>query len=121
MSVTRNRPGHFILSESRAAGSNFAENYPVEDDHSAALAIDSAIGDGLVICPDGYSISVDLLANLDGEIDSYRILARPDGAPWFWASEMECIMPGTEPDTMTVLREAVTAANALLAAAKERD
>jgi hypothetical protein len=114
-------PGTFTLDEAAAATQytgGFGEQYPVEDDHSAANAIDAAISDGLITSPDGYEIGIDLLANLDGELDSYRILVNSTRQAWYLASEMLCVMPGYvgTPDTMDVLREAVTTANGLLTA-----
>jgi hypothetical protein len=113
----------FTLDEDLAAEEtgdlgDFAERYPVEDDHSAALAIDTAISDGLITGPDGWEIGVDLLANLDGELDGYRILVTPPRARWHLASPMLSTLPGYigTPDTLDVLREAVTTANDLLAA-----
>jgi hypothetical protein len=106
----------FTLDEDQDQADSFTERYPVDDDHGGALAIDTAIGDGLITGPDGWEIAVDLLANLDGELDGYRILVTRPGQAWYLASEVLSVLPGTEPDTMDVFREAVTAANDLLAA-----
>jgi hypothetical protein len=110
----------FTLDEARAGEDfgegDFADRYPVEDEHSAALAIDAAMQAGLITSPEGYTVGVDLLANLDGEIDGWRILVRRDPYDgWRMASEMLAVLPGTELDTLDVLREAVTMANELLA------
>jgi hypothetical protein len=115
------QPETFTLDEAAAAGRNFAENYPVEDDHSAAVAITEAITSGLITGPAGYEMAVDLLANLDGELDGYRILVSREGESRYLAGEVLNIEPEDETDTMDVLRTAVTIANGLLATAKETE
>jgi hypothetical protein len=119
----------FQLDEARAAEVGFAERFPVEDDHSAMLAIDQAIAgdDDIVITgPEGPSpgtdtevteMAVDLLADGDGKIDGFRILVRLPGGLFWRASEIQRVPWGGQ-DTLAVLRVAVAAANGLLDASE---
>jgi hypothetical protein len=119
----------FTLNETGLA--DLAERYPVEDDHSALLALETAIlGNGgfsspLITGP--CELSVDLLANGYGVIDGYRLLIRPseDADDPFLASHIQRVtdlIPLTAPDddgglydTAEIIRSAVRAANELLA------
>ena len=116
----------FQLDEAWAAKVGFAERFPVEDDHSAMLAIDQAIAgddDDIVITgPEGpfpstdvqvTEMAVDLLADGDGNIDGFRILVRLPGGLFWRAGEIQRVPWGGQ-DTLAVLRVAVAAANVLL-------
>jgi hypothetical protein len=108
-----------------------AENYPVDDDHSAFLMLEAAI-----LSPDverggatiqgGCELAVELLAGGDGEIDGYRLLIHPSGElddPWI-AGHIERVIDRDllpEPDmddgsydVAQIVRDAVTEANRLL-------
>jgi hypothetical protein len=120
----------FTINETALA--DLADRYPVEDDHSAFLAIETAIlgnwGDGAdAVIQGGCEVAVDLLANSDGEIDGYRMLIHPSGdlsAPWI-AGHIERTIdrePLPEPtedggtyDTAQIIRDAAQAASELLA------
>ena len=101
-------------------------NYPVEDDHSAMLAIEAALPGTadrpLISGP--CEMAVDLLADGDGEIDGYRIIIRPnDTSPWL-ATHIQRVSyleqwddptdPGDLYDTAQIIELAVQGANELL-------
>jgi hypothetical protein len=121
---TRTTAQQFTLDEDAAAETGFAERYPVEDNHSAALAIDQAAhGDDedlIITGPDGWTFYADLLANNDGDLDAYRILVQPPGANFLLASTVECIPWPEGSDTLDVLRRAVDAANELIREYQQR-
>ena len=121
----------FGLDESRLA--DVAGRYPVTDDHSAFLALETAIrghdGDPAtaVITGGPCDLAVELLANEYGELDGYRLLIHPAANltdPWI-ASNTESVTGRdrlAEPDedggiynTAQIIRDAVTLANELLA------
>jgi hypothetical protein len=127
--MTSNDPvTRFVLDESGLAG--LAENYPVDDDHSALLMLETAIiGNGessppLITGP--CELAIDLLANSSGEIDGYRVIIRPDDsddAPWLASHicRVSYLEPLPEPDengglydTAEIVRDAVQTANELL-------
>jgi hypothetical protein len=121
--------GRFWLDE--AALADLAERYPVDDDHSAFLTIETAIlgddGDRAhTVIQGGCEVAVELLANGDGELDGYRMLIHPSsdlGDPWI-AGHVERVIDREqlpEPDEeggiydpAEIIRAAVTEANRLL-------
>ena len=115
----------FTLDEEAAAEIGFAERYPAGDTLGAAIAIDQAAygsDDDIVITgPEGWAFYVDLLANLDGEIDAYRIGVRPPGTQFMLASIASDSVPSPEgAETLDVLRWAVDTANQLIEAYQQR-
>ena len=111
----------FTLDEAAAEETKFAERYSVEDDCSAAVAIDQAANgsdeDIVITGPEGWTLYVDLLADFDSDVDSYRILVKPPGTQFMLASIASDSIPFPEgSDTMDVLRWAVDTANQLIEA-----
>jgi hypothetical protein len=119
----------FVLDKTRLP--ELAGDYPVSDDRSALLALETAIlGNGehsspLITGP--CDLGVDLLANGDGEIDGYRIVIHPsadDDEPYI-SSQIQRVSyftPLAEPtedgdlyDTAEIVLSAVMTANELLA------
>jgi hypothetical protein len=111
---------------------DLAERYPVEDDHSAFLAIETAIlGDdgnqAHAVIRGGCEVAVELLANGDGELDGYRMLIHPSsdlGDPWI-AGHIERVIDreqlpepdegGGAYDPAAIIRDAAAEASRLLA------
>ena len=113
----------FRLDEAAATESDFAARYPVEDDHSAMLAIDQATnGDDDDICitgPDGWTMYVDLTADGDGKLDGYRILVQQDGASFYLAAYTDSVGWQENPPTLDVLRDAAATASHLITSYQE--
>ena len=119
----------FVLNESGLA--ELADRYPVEDDHSALLALETAIlGNGVSSPPlitGPCELAIDLLADGGGEIDGYRVIIRPDeseDAPWlashicrvsYFGMLDEADENGGLYDPAEIVQAAVATANQLLA------
>lgn len=120
------QPAGFTLDESRLA--DLADQYEIETDHDALLALETAIqGDhnGGPLLTGPCEIAVELLANGDGEPDGYRLLLRPDpdpAAPWLAGDvQLAADQRGNGLDTAEIIREFARAASSLLAWHRRRE